>query len=198
MPDLKEWHSSNSSHILLRFSVEACDLTPVRLNKLSRSKLETKPVILCYKGKMPRSRLGRIFSIPGSQHAFLPSTWMYLLSQSWSSSSFMVNGVSVFSVGVMWLSWLTGEETEMACPTAPLWWQPWSYPLSGEGHLCPLRPVWVFARCKCIRSPEQVKKQEELNPLQLLQEERKTYPEWWFVNWYVVSLASPVWKATGR
>lgn len=47
------------------------------------------------------------------------------------------------------------------------------YSLAEEGHSCPLRPVWVSTRCKCIRSPELVKKQEESNPLQLLQEERK-------------------------
>lgn len=44
---------------------------------------------------------------------------MFLLSQSWSSSLFVVNGLSVFSVGVMQLPWLTGEEAEMACPAAP-------------------------------------------------------------------------------
>lgn len=77
MTDLNEWHSSNTYHILLRFSVEACDPTPVRLNKLSRSKLvgDEASSFMCCVGRRPRPRLGRIFSIPRShsEHAFLPS-----------------------------------------------------------------------------------------------------------------------------
>lgn len=69
-----------------------------------------------------------------------------------------------------------------------------SYPLTEEGHSCPPRPVWVFTRCKRIRSPGLVKKQEEPSPLQPLQKERKTQPKWRFVNSCVVSL---VWKGTG-
>lgn len=70
------------------------------------------------------------------------------------------------------INWRGGRNGTSSSPTS-LCDSAGIYSLTEEEHSCSLRPVWVFTRCKCIRSPELVKKQEEPNCLRLLQEERK-------------------------